>query len=820
MELAIVPVDSSFRDYQTLYEEWFNYADSDGDGRFTGHEAIKFFTMSNLSRQELKQVPSSSVTSIVDGLKRLYLQKLKPLEVAYRYNDFVSPLLSGPDERSIPGNTVAVQADMPFSGLTTFGTSFLSKFECSQMPHPLLEHITFVDSPGVLSGEKQRTHRQYDFTGVTSWFAAKCDLILLLFDPHKLDVSDEFKRVISSLRGHDDKIRVVLNKADQVDPQQLMRIYGALMWSLGKVLNVPEVMRVYIGSFNDKFMHDSISGQLGDELFQKEQDDLLSDLKDIPKKACDRKINEFVKRARAVVIHAYIISHLKKQMPTMIGKAKAQQKLIDNLDVEFGKVQREFHLPAGDFPNVEQFRETLSGYNIDRFEKLNKKMIQTVDDMLAYDIPNLLKAFRNPYVSSFDLILYSPDSPYLGHRPRQLRQPPLVPLLSLSLSQVLSRMKLPTTNVDLGPKKIEHEKEEGRLLHCDFCDIEVVHNLAQMFMPGLACACVDNTTGDPFSTPGFVAVDMRKEMIEFVTQKSELFVAESIISEGGPDGEALEHPFDIISYFVDEFVNSKRNLWSQFSGWLLSDKREDKIDDFVQEMEVNGFWPLDRREALAKDLLKNVDFKSSFHCSMSFNSAEDLANHVDACDFRSVICQNEGCNIRVSAGQLKEHDSTCDFKIVPCEQKCTANIFRREMDRHCLTVCPLKLVNCPFSAIGCRSTTAQSMIRKHCSDDIESHLFLILKGIHQPASSEDLQRRVEQIVQTSSRSKLAEARDVRSFKRIVKDLEVKLGSLEVSAEEKTSTEEVAKNEDREENRTSAVNGVNKEDVNTENEKQG
>lgn len=44
---------------------------------------------------------------------------------------------SGTDERSIPGNTVAVQADMPFSGLTTFGTAFLSKFQCSQMPHPV-----------------------------------------------------------------------------------------------------------------------------------------------------------------------------------------------------------------------------------------------------------------------------------------------------------------------------------------------------------------------------------------------------------------------------------------------------------------------------------------------------------------------------------------------------------------------------------------------------------------------------------------------------------------------------------------------------------
>ncbi|KAK6934501.1 Dynamin, N-terminal [Dillenia turbinata] len=462
MEINSIPISTCSKEHQKIYQEWFNYADSDHDGRITGNDATKFFAMSNLSRQDLKQVwaiadskrqgflgikefiaamqkkkrshrtndpesnagaiiqqspsahwftskpskkvPISSVTSIIDGLKSLYIKKLKPLEVTYRFNDFVSPLLtnsdfdakpmvmllgqystgkttfikhllkssypgahigpepttdrfvvvmrmhlSGSDERSIPGNTIAVQADMPFGGLTTFGTAFLSKFECSQLPHPLLEHITFVDTPGVLSGEKQRTQRAYDFTGVTSWFAAKCDLILLLFDPHKLDISDEFKRVISSLRGHDDKIRVVLNKADQVDTQQLMRVYGALMWSLGKVLNTPEVMRVYIGSFNDKPVNDSAVGPIGKELFEKEQEDLLADLKDIPKKACDRR------------------------------------------------VQREFHLPAGDFPNVEHFREVLSGYNFDKFEKLKSKMIQSVDDMLGHDIPDLLKSFRNPY---------------------------------------------------------------------------------------------------------------------------------------------------------------------------------------------------------------------------------------------------------------------------------------------------------------------------------------------------------------------------------------------------------------------------------------
>ncbi|KAL0353679.1 UNVERIFIED_CONTAM: EH domain-containing protein 1 [Sesamum angustifolium] len=527
MEIDSAPISRCSKEHQKIYKDWFSFADSDGDGRLTGGDAIKFFAMSNLPRQDLKlvwaiadskrqgflgfkefitamqlvslaqaghalnsdiltsevdfenlqppamegldvllakkkrvssepeqngsvqvqpqsspaaswfsssksakKVSLSSVTSIIDGLKKLYVQKLKPLEVTYRFNDFVSPsltnsdfdakpmvmllgqystgkttfikhllrtsypgahigpepttdrfvvVMNGPDERSIPGNTVAVQADMPFSGLTTFGTAFLSKFECSQMPHP------------------QRTQRSYDFTGVTSWFAAKCDLILLLFDPHKLDISDEFKRVIGSLRGHDDKIRVVLNKADQVDTQQLMRVYGALMWSLGKVLNTPEVMRVYIGSFNDKPINEAASGPIGKELFEKEQDDLLTDLKDIPKKACDRRINEFVKRARAAKIHAYIISHLKKEMPAMMGKAKTQQRLIDNLPDEFAKVQREHHLPAGDFPNVEHFREVLSGYSIDKFEKLKPKMIQSVDDMLGYDIPELLKNFRNPY---------------------------------------------------------------------------------------------------------------------------------------------------------------------------------------------------------------------------------------------------------------------------------------------------------------------------------------------------------------------------------------------------------------------------------------
>lgn len=80
-------------------------------------------------------------------------------------------LINGPEERTIPGNALSVHPDLPFRGLDKFGVSFLSRFEGSQMPSSVLRSVTLVDTPGVLSGEKQRTNRGYDFTKVVAWFA-------------------------------------------------------------------------------------------------------------------------------------------------------------------------------------------------------------------------------------------------------------------------------------------------------------------------------------------------------------------------------------------------------------------------------------------------------------------------------------------------------------------------------------------------------------------------------------------------------------------------------------------------------------------------
>jgi len=301
--------------------------------------------------------------------------------------DRFTVLLNGPEERTIPGNALSVHPDLPFRGLERFGVSFLSRFEGSQLPSSVLKSICLIDTPGILSGEKQRTNRGYDFTRVVSWFAERADLIILLFDAHKLDISDELKGAIDALKGHEDKIRCILNKADQIDRQQLMRVYGALLWSLGKTMTSPEVARVYVGSFWEENLQNLDNA----DLFEMEEKDLMKDLAILPRQSAVRKINELVKRIRKVKTLSYIIGYLKGQMPALMGKEKKQQKLINDLPNVFRTIMKKYNLSPGDFPDINTFSEKLKDTKFAEFHALKEEQISNLDKCLTVEIPKLME---------------------------------------------------------------------------------------------------------------------------------------------------------------------------------------------------------------------------------------------------------------------------------------------------------------------------------------------------------------------------------------------------------------------------------------------
>ncbi|XP_045620501.1 EH domain-containing protein 3 isoform X1 [Procambarus clarkii] len=390
-----------------------------------------------MNKDEAKKKSLDVYDTVLDGLRKVYKTKVFPLESNYQFHDFHSPALDDPDfdakpmillvgqystgkttfiryllerdfpgirigpepttdgfiavmygdtDGTIPGNALVVDPKKPFRPLSKFGNAFLNRFQCSQVNSTVLKGLSVIDTPGILSGEKQRVDRGYEFTGVLEWFAERVDRIILLFDAHKLDISDEFRRSIEALKGHDDKIRIVLNKADMVDHQQLMRVYGALMWSLGKVLATPEVARVYIGSFWDQPLRYDVNRRL----FEAEEQDLFSDLQSLPRNAALRKLNDLIKRARLAKVHAYIISELKKEMPSMFGRENKKKELIKNLGTIYDKIQREHQISPGDFPEIKRMQEQLQHHDFTKFNVMKPRLLEAVDRMLAEDIARLM----------------------------------------------------------------------------------------------------------------------------------------------------------------------------------------------------------------------------------------------------------------------------------------------------------------------------------------------------------------------------------------------------------------------------------------------
>lgn len=84
----------------------------------------------------------------------------------------------------------------------------------------------------------------------------------------------------------------------------------------------PEAARVYIGSF----WENPWKNEENRHLFEDEEADLIIDIYTLSRDADLRKLNDLVRRAKNVRIHAYLMAELRHQMPTLGLGASRRKK--------------------------------------------------------------------------------------------------------------------------------------------------------------------------------------------------------------------------------------------------------------------------------------------------------------------------------------------------------------------------------------------------------------------------------------------------------------------------------------------------------------
>ncbi|KHN78567.1 EH domain-containing protein 2 [Toxocara canis] len=299
---------------------------------------------------------------------------------------------------TIPGTTLVADKEYQFQTLDMFGDVFLNKLRATNFKADLLKHISIIDTPGILTGDKQVAARGYDFSKIIKFLSNKVDLIFLLFDANKLDISDEYKQVIEILDGCEDKIRIVLNKADSVRPRELVHVRGALMWALGKIMHCPEVPKVYIGSFwpfwNDK--NTLLRGAIQEDL-----DALVKDILDLPSSYHAKRINDVIKRARNLRLHSYIMDEVIKS--SMFFKNSKNSTDTETQPTKllriYHKVARQRRIVLNDFPDPIAFHEKAKLTDPKQWNRLDAKLDKLLNEFLEHDVtPIITSAINEPRV--------------------------------------------------------------------------------------------------------------------------------------------------------------------------------------------------------------------------------------------------------------------------------------------------------------------------------------------------------------------------------------------------------------------------------------
>ncbi|XP_077461562.1 uncharacterized protein LOC144077581 [Stigmatopora argus] len=377
---AIKPVEQAFK-YNELRQHEVT------DGEITSKPMILFLGPWSVGKSSM----INYVLGLEDPSQELYTGA-EPTTSEY------TVIMHGEKFRTIEGIVMAADSSRSFSPLEKFGQGFLERLVGYEMPHKLLERVTIVDTPGIIENRKQQ-ERGYPYNEVCQWFIDRADLIFLVFDPTKLDVGGELEMLFKQMKGRESQIRIILNKADSLTTQDLMRVYGALFWSMAPLINATEPPRVYVSSFWTREYEVDTSR----ELFMKEEISLLEDLNQVIENQIENKIAFIRQHGIRVRIHSLLVDRYLQTYRQMLGWFSDPYEVIQDIVSDpdkyyiFKSILAKTNVSKFDLPTKEAYQDFFGVNPVSNFQQLSYHcswnggcMLDRLEKAISYELPGLL----------------------------------------------------------------------------------------------------------------------------------------------------------------------------------------------------------------------------------------------------------------------------------------------------------------------------------------------------------------------------------------------------------------------------------------------
>jgi len=308
----------------------------------------------------------------------------------------------GDVEEEVDGTELS--AEWAFSSLQKFGQEFLKKLKGKKMPNKLLEKATFAEIPGVLeTGTIRKIDRRYPFNDACQWFIDHADLIVLVYDYAKLDIGPETEALLDQLKGREQQVRILLNKADEITAEELLKIQGNLVWNVSPLMASAEPPTLYAGSFWSR----PYKAGAPKRLLKAQEQSLLKDIKE----AIDRRVENRIATARRFAVrvrnHAKMVdcylTTFKNNKGLFGDKKKVAQDIIDN--------PSKYHIYEGlstltnisryDLPDPDTYKDFFNVHPLFDFETLQSTCtffkgcpLNKLDIAIAYELPDILSNYK------------------------------------------------------------------------------------------------------------------------------------------------------------------------------------------------------------------------------------------------------------------------------------------------------------------------------------------------------------------------------------------------------------------------------------------